>query len=120
MHEMHGLQVALRTRGVDPVPPEGLRVLLFQIARELLFNVVKHAGVHRARVELREEKDRLVLTVQDDGIGFDPWTFEAHPDHARGFGLFNARERLELVGGRLEVESAPGRGTRATVTVPLR
>jgi signal transduction histidine kinase len=98
---------------------EETRVTLFRATRELLFNVVKHARVPRAWMRLDRSGDgRPRVTVRDDGAGFDPAILRAW-DGARGtFGLFSLREHLELIGGRLDVESAPGRGTTATVVGP--
>ncbi|ALA58968.1 response regulator [Nitrospira moscoviensis] len=98
---------------------EDLRVMLFQSARELLLNVAKHAGVDRARVTLAVEAgDRLVLTVRDDGKGFDPGGLGrgGGPEH---FGLFSLHERMEAVGGRMEIDARPGAGTTVRLALPL-
>ena len=93
--------------------------MLFRSVRELLFNVVKHAKVANARVELSLTADgRVRLTVSDEGVGFDPETLRAWDGTDQGFGLFSLRERLELLGGRLDVESAPGRGASFTIIAP--
>ena len=105
--------------------PEALQVLVYQSVRELLFNVVKHAGVDRARVECRcaREGERAVLmvTVQDEGTGFPA---DAAGPHALarepGLGLFSVRERLALFGGDLQIDSTPGAGTLATIRLPLQ
>jgi signal transduction histidine kinase len=111
------------------VEGEDMRVMLFQLVRELLFNVVKHAGVDEARVYLGEEHPSgggdgpdgggdLVLRVEDEGTGFDPATLSADST-GTGFGLPRVTERLRLFGGRLQIDSAPEAGTRCTVRVPL-
>ncbi len=87
---------------------------LFHICREALTNVVKHAMASRVALSVEREKGSLFLTVKDDGVGFDP----DHHDGA-GQGLGNMGERARRLGGSLSIESAPGRGTRITVTVPL-
>jgi len=114
--EKHKLPVVLDLdSGIEPAD-EGTRVFLFQAARELLFNTVKHARARSAQVRLaRLARDRLQLTVTDDGQGFDP--ANVNPGTSGGFGLFSIRERLELSGGRLEVLSAPGQGSRMTIEV---
>lgn len=114
----HELTVHLTTdAGAEPAELD-TRILLFQATRELLLNVVKHAQASCAWVELSQsDNGRLHLVVADDGVGFntaDPPTSGS----TSGFGLFSIRERLELIGGRLEVESAPGSGTRVTIEVP--
>jgi signal transduction histidine kinase len=90
-------------------------VVLFQVLRELLVNVVKHANASRVDIVLRGLGDRLSLRVTDDGDGFDAAVVVTGP--GGGFGLFNIRERLQLLGATLEIDS--GRGTRVTVTAPL-
>jgi len=99
---------------------EEIRVALFRSVRELLFNVVKHAGVTSARVQLeREADDRVRILVSDDGAGFDPEAVRAREGTGVSFGLFSLRERLELLGGQFEVDSAPGRGASFTMFAPL-
>ena len=112
--ERHGLEVSVESEGETPVPEPAVRVLVYQVVRELLFNVVKHAGADRARVAVAGDGDDVVVRIEDDGSGFDP------DDVADGFGLRSVRDRLELVGGRFEVDSEPGGGTRAEVVVPGR
>lgn len=118
MAALHDLHVELKAAHPFFIPNEDMRVLLFQIVRELLFNVVKHAETDHATVTLREgEADgHLIIDVVDEGRGFDvEGTEHAHDD---GFGLFSARERVGLFGGRMEIASAPGAGTRVTVHSP--
>jgi signal transduction histidine kinase len=112
--ERHGMEVEVEVRGVIVVSDPTARVLLYQLLGELLFNVVKHAGTNRARVVAERTGEFVRVVVADEGTGFDVATLEG----ADGFGLPSVRERLELVGGRLGVESAPGRGTRVTVAIP--
>lgn len=96
---------------------EDLRVLLFQVVRELLFNVKKHAGTDRAVVTLWQDEHYLVVEVADDGCGFHPGKLQ-QAKQARGFGLYSVQERLRLFGGHVEVESRPGDGTRVRVHAP--
>jgi signal transduction histidine kinase len=99
---------------------EEVRVTLFRSVRELLFNVVKHARVTSARVRLERGADGGVrIVVSDDGVGFDPEAVRAREGTGGSFGLFSLRERLEQLGGRLEVESAPGGGASFTIVAPL-
>nr|WP_236255020.1 ATP-binding protein [Halomonas zincidurans] len=97
-----------------------MRVLLFQVVRELLFNVKKHANVDQARVELDQTNAQVVIRVSDSGDGFDLAVMEAQQDEHPGFGLFSIRERLRLLGGHMEIDAAPGTGTSILVTVPLK
>ncbi len=118
MHEKHGLVIDLETPvGAAPMA-ENVTVLLFQATRELLFNVVKHAGVKAARVILSRDDRRLVVVVEDEGRGFEPERPPTGGDQSGGLGLFAIGERLELLGGSLRIDSAPGRGSRLTLVVP--
>lgn len=126
MERRHGLEVLVDADPQAEPLPEDIRLLLFHAARELLTNVHKHAGVRQARVRL-ERADHLVrLIVEDQGRGLDPQAllgpngrFAQARGANSGLGLFSLRERLELLGGRLEVRGAPGRGTRVTLEVPV-
>ncbi|RJQ57394.1 MAG: PAS domain S-box protein [Desulfobacteraceae bacterium] len=101
MKEKHGLDVALDADARAVPEEEGMTVLLFEAVRELLFNVVKHAGVDSARVEMvRKNGEDLKITVSDQGAGFDSKNlWESTDPNSGGFGLFSIRERLSLLGG---------------------
>lgn len=117
MAEKHGLHTELATDPVAERTDEATRVFIFQAVRELLLNVVRHARIDTARVELTPlGDDQLRAVVSDAGVGFDPSTTEDRP-MAEGYGLFSIRDRLELLGGRMAVDSSPGQGTRVTIEV---
>lgn len=97
---------------------EDRQILVFQTIRELLFNVVKHAQTHEAKVTLSSDETGLVVTISDAGIGFDAANSSFEPSEAGQYGLFSIRERLEAIGGSFEIESSPGFGTIATLRVP--
>mgnify|MGYP001169657324 CR=1 FL=1 len=100
------------------VVSEDQAVLLFQSARELLINVLKHSGTSQASVSAWINDNMLHLCVADDGAGFDP----AHTplnNSAATFGLFSIRERMEDLGGHMNIASALGQGTTVTLMVPL-
>ena len=102
-----------------PRLPQDVRVLLFEATRELLLNVVKYAGVRTATIRLRAlGGEFLELTVRDAGAGFEAGELLDRRDDATGLGLFGLAERLEDVGGSVEVTSGPGRGTCVAVVVP--
>ena len=113
-----GLDVKVEDDGQQRPLQEDVLNMLFQAVRELLINVVKHAGTTKARVLVRHFKDKVRITVTDKGKG---WDVEAghRCSSGGGFGLFNIRERLDLVGGRMEIQSMPDQGTRITLTAPL-
>lgn len=120
MKEKQGLIVELTIDRGAETGREDVKVLLFQSVRELLFNIVKHAGVTRARVNVTmEDADHLRVVVSDEGLGFDPEAVRAKSSQlGAGFGLFSIRERLGMLGGRLEIDSAPQMGSRFTLIAP--
>jgi CheY-like chemotaxis protein len=96
-----------------------MRLSFFEAVREMLFNVVKHARVNRARVSLlRQGPDEVRLSVADEGEGFDPQRVGAGAGSGV-FGLFSIRERLRLLGGRMEIDTAPGRGCCIALVAPM-
>jgi signal transduction histidine kinase len=126
-----GLVEALRTAGehfgrrdgvalsmdLAPVPPglgKEAALCLFRVAQEALHNVARHAGARAASVTLRQADGGLHLVVRDDGVGFDP----AGPGAGGRLGLASMRERVRLMSGTLEIESAPGRGAAVVAWVP--
>ncbi|MCG7599323.1 PAS domain S-box protein [Halomonas sp. McH1-25] len=119
MLELHGLTVTIAANDESPLQDEDLRVLLFQIVRELLFNVKKHAGVDHARIELVNATDHIVIRVEDTGRGADHTIFERSGSHSTGLGLPSVRERLRQVGGKMRIDSMPYEGTRIELSVPL-
>ena len=119
-YEKHGLPVAVHAeKDAEPVN-EDLRELLFQAARELLFNAVKHARAAQARVSLSphagEDGEAIELTIEDNGQGFHAVATDV--PRSAGFGLASIRERLSTFNGRLEITSSPGNGTQARIRVP--
>jgi PAS domain S-box-containing protein len=106
--------------GKQPCPLSGdAAVVAFQTVRELLINVVKHAGVKEAHVYVTQRENVVVIHVEDQGKGFVPEELDLPRSHGGGFGLFSIRERLSLMGGRLAINSSPGKGTSAQVVIPV-
>jgi signal transduction histidine kinase len=118
MQRNHGLIVTVEGSSQSELPAP-CRALVFETARELLFNVVKHANVDRARVSLVDtSEDEVQITIHDDGAGFDPERLDSGGDPLDHTGLLRIRERLSVLGGRVRIESTPGKGTEVTVHVP--
>jgi PAS domain S-box-containing protein len=117
MKEQYGLQVEVEASQDFQPMEEHMRVLLFQAIRELLFNVVKHAGILEATVELTEEDGRGRITVNDPGVGFDAALTLSDPQV--GHGLLIIKDRLGLMGCDMQIDSQPGDGTRVTIAVPV-
>ena len=95
---------------------DDIRILLYMSIRELLINAVKHACADTVRVECQQNDGAFVVSVSDNGRGFD--FQQTSPSQAGGFGLFNIQERLEHFGGHLSIASEPGQGSTITLTVP--
>jgi signal transduction histidine kinase/ActR/RegA family two-component response regulator len=118
MRKRFGLEVEIKTERVPELESPALKAFIFRAAQELLFNVVKHAGVQRAQVQLTGSDRHLSITVSDEGAGFDPSILESSTA-ASGLGLLSLRERASYIGGILFVESAPGQQSRITITIPI-
>lgn len=108
-----GVPVTVETKGVDGL---SLRTEseLFRIAQEALTNVRKHAHAHRVQIGLRQRGPQLTLSVKDDGVGFS-----GRASRSDSHGLIGMRERAKLLGGRLQVSSKSGAGTRIVARVPV-
>lgn len=100
--------------------PEQHQVMLFQIVREILTNVLKHAQAKLVDVVINNRAQELSITIADDGVGFEPQTLNWDTEHSSGLGLFNVRERLEYLSGHLDIESQAGEGTTVTITIPTQ
>ena len=117
--QKHGLSTDFKSDGRPKPLSDDIRVLLFQAVRELLVNVVKHAQARNATVSTRKVGNQIQVTVEDDGVGFDTSKISSRDYKTSGFGLLSIRERLRSIGGRFEIESKPGRGTRVTLTAQI-
>ncbi len=115
-----GLKVDFQATGLDQRLSEDLETALFRICQEAMTNAVKHARAHRLAVTMTREPGQIVAVIQDDGHGFHPVQVVGKDDKDRGLGLFGMQERAVLVGGAVQIDSAPGRGTTVRVTVPDR
>ena len=109
------LQIDVAGDDVTPRPGHLVESSLFRIAQEAVTNAARHASATRVAVAFAERQGRVILTVTDDGVGLDPNAPGADPDH---WGLKSMRERARAIGGMLQVEAAPGGGTRVTAEVP--
>jgi PAS domain S-box-containing protein len=109
------LDVSVDLGPLPRVLAEDAALCLFRVAQEALSNVARHAGARRATVTLRQIGDGLLLAVSDDGAGFEP----GHSGKGMHLGLAGMRERVRLVRGTLDLESAPGQGTKVIAWVPV-
>jgi PAS domain S-box-containing protein len=115
----YGLLVKVDSDVQTEPEAEDIKVLLFQSVRELLFNVVKHAGALNASIKMSSMPDEQVrIDVEDKGAGFNAEQLQVNDESAAGLGLFSIRERLEQMGGRMEVHSGAGQGTSVSIFAP--
>jgi PAS domain S-box-containing protein len=108
------LAVAMDLESLPAMAGKEAELCLFRVAQEALNNVARHSGTNVASVTLRQADRGLLLAVRDDGVGFDP----ANPRQGPSLGLMSMRERVRLVNGTLDIETAPGRGTTLVAWVP--
>jgi two-component system sensor histidine kinase UhpB len=118
VQEGTGLAVHLSIEGMEERVHPDLETIVYRLVQEALTNVAKHAQATSAHVSLRCDGGRLLLSVRDEGRGFDPRQ-ALGADAARGSGLRGMRDRVDLFGGRFELRSAAGSGTSVEVELPL-
>jgi signal transduction histidine kinase len=114
-----GYRVTLSADELRPPPSPEAAIVCYRVAQEALTNVARHARAQHVWVDLRGAGGFLRLTVRDDGVGFDPVAMRERARRGGSLGLTSLEERAALGGGRLDVVSAPGRGTSLTLTLPL-
>jgi signal transduction histidine kinase len=124
LSEEVGQKHGIKTEFVDDAQPKSLdddvRALLYRAVRELLINIIKHAKARNVKVSIYKEKNKIRINVIDDGIGFIYPIANFTSNKTGGFGLFSIRERLNYLGGSLEIDSKPGHGTRGTLVMPTK
>lgn len=118
MHERHSIIVQFEDDGLPRSLEKEINILIFNAVRELLINVKKHAEARNVKVSIRSDEVGVRVCVEDNGMGFNlPETgFPASKNNS--FGLFSIKERLNYVGGHLDIKTAPGKGTRITLYIP--
>ncbi len=120
VRQQQRLMVTVEDDGSVKPLEDQVTVLLFQTVRELLQNVVKHARSKRATVRCSTRDDQLMIDVIDPGVGFEVQAADRLPTRHGGFGLFNIRERLKLMGGNIDIHSVIGEGTTVRIRIPLK
>jgi len=119
--QRHGLSVTVDVGRVGGCRvSDDWSILLYQSVRELLMNTLKHAHTHEAVVRVEQSPEELRIVVSDQGLGFDTASMPLTTDpQCSQFGLFSLRERMKTIGGRLDVQSQPGKGTQSTLVLPI-
>ncbi|MCS7280850.1 MAG: GAF domain-containing sensor histidine kinase [Desulfobacterota bacterium] len=125
----HLVETNLKPKGIETeIRFEELRerlsseteLALFRITQEALSNIVRHSRAKKARIIFSSEDKEYKLVIEDDGMGFNVHEIKTIEEGGRGAGLFGMKERVRLVGGRCNIESSPGMGTRINVYVPRK
>jgi signal transduction histidine kinase/ActR/RegA family two-component response regulator len=119
MERQFGIHIELKAETHLELGLESIKVFIFRAVQELLFNVFKHAGVREALVSLTSNGDQFIVTVADNGRGFFPSNLDGS-SAKRGLGLLSLRERTSYIGGSLTIESAPDKGCRIKLTIPIK
>jgi len=96
---------------------EPIKITLYRAANELITNINKHSGVKEAKVDLSQNKNFVLLKIEDHGVGFDMTSIKT--SNFQGFGLYGLSERCNNMGGEFKIESTPGKGTKATLYIPI-
>ena len=112
MSRRSGIKVKVAAENVSDSLPDAVRTCIYRVVQETLNNVSRHSGAKNALVSVQQTEGSIVLTVKDDGSGFEP-------AKTRGLGLIGMEERVKQLGGRLEIESQPGHGTLLRATLPM-
>ncbi len=115
VNDKYGLAAQFEIVGIQDRLPDEMEIAFYRIVQEALNNVLRHAQARRVDVIIEQRDDNIVLIVEDDGAGFNP---QAVLQKGERLGLFGMRERAEMLGGKLIIESAAGKGTTLVVEVP--
>jgi len=115
----YNLEITVEDDGQPKILSEENHMILYECVRELCFNVVKHAKVDRATITLRRVDSQIYIIIKDIGKGFNIEKEKEAFELGGGFGLFNINERMKRLGGSMEIESEPGRGTKILLTSPI-
>lgn len=115
VNQKFGLTAQFEMLGIQDRLPEEMEITFYRIVQEALNNVVRHARAKHVDVILEQRDENLILVIEDDGVGFDP---EVILKKSGRLGLFGMQERVEMLGGKLVIESAKGKGTTLVVEVP--
>lgn len=117
--EKMGIKTRVEVTGEERSLLPQVEIALFRVVQEAITNIVRHAQAQNVLVHLEFHEAAITIEVEDDGQGFDMKTLAEPAGESQGVGLLGMRERIELLGGKLLIESQPGSGTRITVDVPL-
>lgn len=115
-----GLKVEVRGADLPSRLERSLEVVCYRVSQEALTNVARHATAQTATITLKLEGQRLILSIRDDGIGFDVRAAESRSTDGHSLGLLGIQERVARVGGTVEIRSRRGKGSSVTIRLPAR
>jgi PAS domain S-box-containing protein len=118
-HKKYDIRVTLKNDNQEKPLDDDAKIFLYQAVRELLTNVAKHAQTKNASVSVKKDNSNIRICVKDNGVGFNTSNKHSFDAEILGFGLFRISERVEQLGGQLEIQSQPNLGTQVTLVVPL-
>jgi len=116
--EKHKIEVNLAVQGLKGRLPQAIEVAVYRIVQEALYNVAKHAHASHAQVNLDLTNEELLVTIEDDGSGFNVDDLNAQ-GNGKGLGVASMRQRAEMLGGEIGIESLVGRGTKVSAAIPI-
>lgn len=120
MNESHPMEFIFQPKDRISSIDEEISILVFKTIRELLYNSIKHSSAKQITVLASHRKGLLKIQVGDDGKGFNPSILNNYSLKDGGFGLFNIRERLKYISGKLDIKSSLGQGTQITISIPIK
>jgi PAS domain S-box-containing protein len=118
--EKGGIQCVFENSDTIIPPSDDIKILLYRSMRELFVNITKHAQAKSVRVNLSMDGNNIKISVEDDGVGFDMTDIDPRTGKSSGFGLFSILQRLAQVGGRFDIKSEKGKGTKVILMAPLK
>jgi two-component system sensor histidine kinase/response regulator len=119
MRKAYGVSIHYSSADMDALPGRDASVVLYRSARELLWNAVKYAQAMQIGLSLVKEQGAVLLSVSDNGIGFDVPSVTSNQSDRFGYGLFSIREQLESINGSMDIQSQQGKGTRILIRVAM-
>jgi signal transduction histidine kinase len=117
--EPTGIRVTVEEKSTPRRLPGEVETALFRVVQEAITNIARHAAARNVHIAFEFTDESIIVEVEDDGIGFDLVAVTISPDSERGLGLMGMRERAELLGGQVDISTAPGYGTQVQIYVPI-
>ena len=120
IRQKHGIETEFEDDTRSKPLDSDICAILYRAVRELLINVVKHAQARRVKISIHKDNGNIRINVIDNGVGFKSDAEGFASNKTAGFGLFSIRERLNYLGGSVEIESESGKGTQVTLIAPMK